>query len=292
MYNIVFFHTYAALQLARRWRSALLTVCIAYIPRDQFPRSILVDTPDIPARMLLGVARVERLPRLACHALTWLVDRRSLRCSAARLSAVCIVSLSKFHEHYTSDLLRTSRLHHRSTRPISSWMSRGCYEETAVVEWAYSRWRRHVTGRVSVRLSWASSAWPRQPSSLRASTSHWTTTNNRPSATSCPPSATTCSLTPPRTTQVIAHFTSTSFWKCCDLVGRRLRSSVTAQVYNSICLTQFSFCTTYCWRIWTADVKDAWRRRFQLQESVGSKWVWVIFARLWLVLWFCWFSLL
>jgi len=50
----------------------------AGIPREQFPRSVLVqrprdilaDTPDIPARTLDNVARVGRLPRSACYALT------------------------------------------------------------------------------------------------------------------------------------------------------------------------------------------------------------------------------
>ena len=46
----------------------------AYIPRDRFPRSILVTySRGCPQQ----VVRVRRLPHPVCHALTWLVGRRS-----------------------------------------------------------------------------------------------------------------------------------------------------------------------------------------------------------------------
>ena len=67
-------------------------------------RGILVDTPEYEY-----VARVGRLPRSAFHELIpdWSAGGL-LRCLVLHVCP-CVVSFSKFHEHDTHDLLRTSR---------------------------------------------------------------------------------------------------------------------------------------------------------------------------------------
>jgi len=90
----------------------------AGIPRKQFPRSILADTPDIFARMLRG-CRANRATSPSSLPRDWLVG--GMR-SAARLSVCCVV-------------LRIPRARHaRLVADILARMSRGCYEETARVE--------------------------------------------------------------------------------------------------------------------------------------------------------------
>ena len=80
--------------LIGKHRATRMPLRIAWISRQQFPRSILATSSSThPARGCYeDVARVGRLPRSACHTLTWLAGRRSAAVYADRLS-VCRVVL-------------------------------------------------------------------------------------------------------------------------------------------------------------------------------------------------------
>jgi len=66
---------------------------IDQIPREQFLRSILADTPDILARMLRACRACRPTPRSFCYAFTSLIGRRSAAVFSAACLSVCRVVL-------------------------------------------------------------------------------------------------------------------------------------------------------------------------------------------------------
>ena len=83
--------------------SGVSVIYKAGIPREQFPRRILVtSSPTRPTSSrgcyedhedVARVGRVGRLPHSACHALIWLIGRRSAAVSIAARLSVCRVVL-------------------------------------------------------------------------------------------------------------------------------------------------------------------------------------------------------
>jgi len=90
---------------------------------------------------------------------TYLIGRPAVRCGVVLPVCPC-VSFSKFHEHDTHDLLRTSRCsifvrHVRFPRDMLATSSRGCHEETIPVDFQLNgpilNWLRTPTSAVVMR---------------------------------------------------------------------------------------------------------------------------------------------